>query len=429
MSNSDLDQKAKSILIENDQGGYTVPTKGLYPYQWNWDSVFVALGFATFDQDRAWREIEMLFQGQWRDGMVPHILFRKDDPSYFPGPSVWGTDGGPIPSSGHSQPPVAATVIRELVDADVTGQSLDRAAALFPKLMQWHRWFLAYRDPQDLGVIAVIHPWESGRDNLPDWDDALRAVEIADIGPYERKDTSHVDPAMRPQKADYDRYLSIMAACRAVKWDPAEVARTCPFFVADPGVTFIFLRANRDLLSLAERLGRAAEATEIRGWIAKMEAGAKTLWNEDLKAHVAFDERSGKLTDGISSAAFLALYAGIRDETTMKSLQAHFDRIASKVRFLMPSYDPDHASYEPLRYWRGPVWAMINYMIARGFAEAGDTMRAERLRADTASLIETGGFAEYFSPETGAGAGGGTFSWTSAIWLSWASPTHAEQAA
>ncbi len=429
MSHAELDNQARAILIGNDQGGYTIPTKGLYPYQWNWDSVFVALGFATFDQDRAWREIEMLFEGQWRDGMVPHILFRKDDPSYFPGPSVWGTDGGPIPSSGHSQPPVAASVVHDLVAGDTTGAGEKRAAALLPKLMDWHRWYLSYRDPDGLGVIAVIHPWESGRDNLPDWDEALRAVEVKDIEPYERKDTSHVDPAMRPHKEDYDRYLSIVAACRNVGWDPAKVAATCPFFVADPGVTFIFLRANRDLLALAERLGRTGEADEIRGWIAGMEAGAARLWNEDLQAHVALNERTCKQTDGISSASFLALYAGFRDARTLSALQGHFDRIAAKVRYLMPSYDPAHPSYEPLRYWRGPVWAMINYMIAKGFAEVGDTARAERLRADTAKLIETGGFAEYFSPETGAGAGGGAFSWTSAIWLAWASSTRAEQAA
>ncbi len=429
MSDAELDKAARSILIENDQGGYTIPTKGLYPYQWNWDSVFVALGFATFDQDRAWREIEMLFEGQWRDGMVPHILFRKDDPSYFPGPSVWGTDGGPIPSSGHSQPPVAATVIRDLVAADSSGQALERARRLFPKLMLWHHWYLAYRDPKDLGVIAVIHPWESGRDNLPDWDDALRAVEVRDIAPYERKDTSHVDPAMRPHKEDYDRYLSIVAAGRKVGWDPDEVARTSPFFVADPGITFIFLRANRDLLKLAELLGLVAEAAEIRCWISKMEQGAQLLWNDTLNAHVAYDERAEKQTDGLSSTSFMALYAGLTDDSVLKPLQGHFDRIAGKVRYLMPSYDPDHPSYEHLRYWRGPVWAMINYMIARGFAEAGDAARAERLRADTAALIGTSGFAEYFSPEDGTGAGGGSFSWTAAIWLTWASPTLAEKAA
>ena len=33
---------------------------------------------------------ETLFSGQWDNGMVPHILFHKVDPSYFPGPDVWG---------------------------------------------------------------------------------------------------------------------------------------------------------------------------------------------------------------------------------------------------------------------------------------------------------------------------------------------------
>ena len=54
---------------------------------------------------------------------------------------------------------------------------------------------------------------------------------------------------------------------------------------------------------------------------------------------------------------------------------------------------------------------------------------AERLRADTAALVRESGFAEYFSPETAEGAGGGSFSWTAAIWLTWASPSHVEQAA
>ena len=53
-----LDAQARDILRRNDRGGYTVPTAGLYPYQWNWDSVFAAWGFATFDLPRAWQEIE-----------------------------------------------------------------------------------------------------------------------------------------------------------------------------------------------------------------------------------------------------------------------------------------------------------------------------------------------------------------------------------
>ena len=29
-----LDQRAREVLEGNDKGGYTIPTAGLYPYQW-----------------------------------------------------------------------------------------------------------------------------------------------------------------------------------------------------------------------------------------------------------------------------------------------------------------------------------------------------------------------------------------------------------
>ena len=89
----------------NDRGGYTVPTSRLYPYQWNWDSGFTALGIWHFNKWRAWLEIMALLDAQWQDGMVPHIVFRHNDPDYFPGPNVWSTETEP-PTSGHSQPPV-----------------------------------------------------------------------------------------------------------------------------------------------------------------------------------------------------------------------------------------------------------------------------------------------------------------------------------
>jgi len=94
-SDVELDQRAIAILRENEWGGYTLPTRGLYPYQWNWDSMFVALGFSEFDLERAWTEVETLFQGQWQNGMAAHIVFRRDDPSYFPGPSIWGIRAKP----------------------------------------------------------------------------------------------------------------------------------------------------------------------------------------------------------------------------------------------------------------------------------------------------------------------------------------------
>ena len=139
----DLDEQARLVLTGNDRGGYTVPAAGLYPYQWNWDSAFAAWGFSTFDVDRAWTEVETLFSAQWENGAVPHIVFHHPDPGYFPGPEVWGTHRTP-PTSGISQPPVAATLIRKVYETDPdTGQA--RLAALYPKLLAWHRWWRTHR--------------------------------------------------------------------------------------------------------------------------------------------------------------------------------------------------------------------------------------------------------------------------------------------
>ena len=132
-----LDERARAILSQNDIGSYTVPTHGLYPYQWNWDSAFAAMGIAQYNLDRAWTELETLFSGQWDDGMVPHILFHRNDEGYFPGPEVW-KGRGPIPSSGISQPPVAATMARRIFAKNPELGS-SRLGPLYNCLVSWHR--------------------------------------------------------------------------------------------------------------------------------------------------------------------------------------------------------------------------------------------------------------------------------------------------
>ncbi|MEO0653296.1 MAG: hypothetical protein AAFY77_00355 [Pseudomonadota bacterium] len=409
-----LDEQARAILSANDRGGYTVPTAGLYPYQWNWDSAFAAWGFATFDVARAWAEVETLFSGQWPDGMVPHILFHKDDPGYYPGPDVWGTEGhGPIPSSGISQPPVAASFVRAIWEADRDAGTA-RARALFPKLVAWHRWFMDWRTEQ--GAVCITHPWEAGRDNAPDWDGALAGIDPVGVGEYTRRDTTHVDAAMRPTKYDYDRYIWLVQQGRRLGWDQAALRRENPFRVADPTMTFILMRAHRDLIWMGQALGE--DVGEIEGWVETLTAGAATLWNPEIAAYDAYDTRAGKFAGCVSSASFLCWYGGVDDDRMLDQIA----RVWDAVTFPVPSHDPASDNFDAKRYWRGPTWGMINALIGIGLAAHGHVSHAERLRASTAELMAKHGFAEYFDPLTGAPAGGGTFTWTAAVWLAWASP-------
>jgi glycogen debranching enzyme len=415
-----LDERAREILKANDRGGYTVPNGRVYPFQWNWDSAFVALGFATFDQDRAWREIETLFEAQWRDGFVPHIVFWKDDAGYFPGPAVWATGHIPL-TSGITQPPVAASIVRSLWQrAEKSAAWRPRLEQLFPKLLAWHRWFTQARDPDGQGVVVSVHPWETGRDNSPEWDAPAQAIDVSKVGQYQRRDTQHLDQSMRPTKLEYDRYLALVQFGRGLGWDQQRISRENPFRVADVGMTMILLRANRDLLALAQDLGRSKEAAELQRYIERMEAGVDYLWNDQIGGYCSRDATTGRYSGLITSASFLSFYAGLKNAARDAKTLMHLDRIGARARYLMPSLDPDDPGFDSIRYWRGPAWAVVNYLVACGLADAGHASWAHRVRSDTRALIEGAGFFESYCPMTGRGTGGGDFSWTAAMWLHWA---------
>jgi glycogen debranching enzyme len=296
-----------------------------------------------------------------------------------------------------------------------------RLEQLFPKLFAWHRWFAQVRDPLGKGLVIAVHPWETGRDNSPEWDAPSRAIDTSRVGEYTRRDTTHLDQSMRPTKVEYDRYLALVQAGREMGWDQQRIAREHPFRVVDVGMTLMLLRANRDLAALADDLGRKAEAEELRGYVKRAEAGIDYLWDEAIGAYCSRDSITGRFSGLVTSASFLTFYAGLKHEARDKSTLQHFDRIARRARYVMPSLDPDDPGFDSIRYWRGPVWAVVNYMIGTGLGEAGHAGPAQRVRSDTRALMEGAGFFESYCPMSGRGSGGGDFSWTAAIWLHWAS--------
>ena len=418
----DLNEAARATLRANDRGGYTVPNGRVYPFQWNWDSAFVALGFDTFDRDRAWQEVETLFKAQWADGFVPHIIFWVDDAGYFPGPDVWAAGEKGIRTSGITQPPVAATVVRRLWDSAVAAGDAaafrPRAERLFGQLVDWHRWFATYRDPEGRGVVVAMHPWETGRDNAPEWDAPGELIDISGVGDYTRRDTGHLDAKMRPTKLEYDRYLALVQYGRAQGWDHAKIAAGNPFKVADVGLSMMLLRANRDLAALGEMLGR--DVAEITRWIEYAQDGIDWLWDDAKGTWCSRDLITGKASGFVTSASFLSFYAGLTDTAKDEAMLAHFERIAAKVRYMVPSLDPEEPGFQMVRYWRGPVWAVVNTMIGIGLAEAGHAAQAKRVKDDTRTMMNQTGFFEAYNPVDGSGSGGDDFSWTAAMWLAWA---------
>ncbi len=409
--------QAQEVLRANDRGGYTVPTDRLYPFQWNWDSGFVAMGWARFDEPRAFQEIERLLEGQWESGLVPQIVFHAPSDDYFPGPDVWGVSRSP-PTSGITQPPILAVAVRRIWEGAADRATADaRVAAIYPRLLAYHRWWERARDPQGTGLVTTLHPWETGMDNSPAWDAALARVPTETVTPIRRRDTSHVDASMRPRGEEYQRFIHLVDCFRDARWDEAGMMRASPFRVADVATNAILLRAERDLLVLAGRFGSAAERAEIGARVERMEGAIGGLWDEARGVFVARDLIGGAAIEVATSAGLLPLFGGGVPVARVRAMAATLRRWGEMVPHLVPSTAPDDPRFEPRRYWRGPVWAVVNWMIAEGLAECGQTAMAERVRDGTKALIDAGGFSEYFDPRTGEGIGGGRFTWTAAIAL------------
>lgn len=474
LMHSKLALEAIGVLKANDLGGYTIPATGLYPYQWNWDSALVAMGWSAVDEARAWEELEKLFSAQWEDGMVPHIVFHKASPTYFPGPEIWGYEDRPMKSTGITQPPIAATAVRRILENQLgcgasvksgeTGDDWDmrpmfvtaleggsdletsstcstsycrsppngvtddegldsecwaRAAEMFPKLMSYHRWFYSARDPEKSGVVATLHPWESGMDNSPAWDVPLANVPVDDIPPYTRRDLGHVDAAMRPHKAEYDRYLTLLYRFRKVDYDPAQLYWLSPFRVTDICTNSLLHRANLDLRWLAISLNRLDCVAEIDSWLVKSSAAFDSLWDDATGIYRSKDQLTGKFLDSATSGGFLPLFARVASPAQAARLASTLESWLDAVQYGVPSLDPRDPKFEGLRYWRGPVWAIVNYMIVDGLRFYGYSDLADRVENDTMELIQKSGLYEYYDPVTGQGAGGNNFSWTAAMVLSW----------
>jgi hypothetical protein len=421
MNDTQLEAAALTLLRANDLGGFTKPAARQYPHLWNWDSALIAIGLAHVDPARARLEIDTLLAAQWGNGMVPHIVYPHGPSDYFPTPDFWQTQGlahgGAIASSGFTQPAVAATAVRALLTAHRDAETRAFAARAYPRLLAWHRWLRTARDPSRTGLAAIIHPWESGTDNAPRWREALDALGTPHPPPYARRDQRHVHPDERPIADDYERFMHLIGVYRGLGWEDARIAQEAPFFIQDVLFNAILLRADEDLVHIAEALG--LDASEPRAWRAAGERAFAGLWLPERGSFVDRDLRSGGRARADTWVGFAALYAGLASDVQAAQLVrelapgGRFGRLPHGV----PTVAVDDPAFEPRRYWAGPVWIHANWFILRGLQRYGYLAEAARLRETSLALVRQSGFVEYYDPRDGSACGARDFSWSAALTL------------
>lgn len=424
---SSLLEGAKALLLKNDTGVFIKPGSHQYPHQWNWDVAFNALGLSYFDLERANLEVRSLLSGQWASGKVPHILYHHGASDYFPTPNFWqtkGLQGTPaFVTSGISQLPILATGIYKMLQSTLTQpDTLAFIKEVYPKLLAWHKWWYSARDPQQTGLVAIIHPWES-TDNSPRWDEGLDALKPERLPEFERKDKKHVNADERPVEDHYNKYMYLIDTYRKLEWDDNTIFKQAPFLIQCTLVNVLLHQSNQDLLLMAELLDE--DRSEIKEWLERGERAFEGLWHEEDGHYYDRNLKTNTLTQEDTFTSLSTLFAGIPSQERAKRLiETHLlnpQRYApsdSSTVFL-PCVSKANTKYDPLRYWRGPVWMSANWIIEQGLKRYGYTDLAQQIKAQSLDLIEQSGFYEYFDPRNGAAKGADGFSWTAALAIDW----------
>ena len=406
---------AKEVLKNNRRSGYTLPTNNeLYPAQWNWDSAFISLGYSYFNLEYAIVELEKLLSGQWDDGMIPHILFHDNDESYFPNHKTWDC-GNKIPSSGITQPPIIATIIKKIVDQNKLNQSqLKRVEIIIKKLKKYLNWFFNYRDTNKIGLVSIIHPWESGLDNSPIWDSSLDKVKIEENLKYERRDLNVSRSSNRPLKKDYDGYITLLNQFKKDKYNPSKIVNDSMFNVIDIGFNSILIRATKDLIEVAKKFN--LDFNDLKNKISQSEESLVKFYKDEEQSFFSYDFKNHNLIKVDAISNYFVLFANLQNEDINNKIINRLKEYNSQKEYFFTTVNPKDKTFEETRYWRGPVWINTNWIIYQGLLDK-DKNFSNLIKNKTLELLENKKFHEYYNYKTGDSLGANNFSWSAALYL------------
>ncbi|MEE8437792.1 MAG: trehalase family glycosidase [Candidatus Neomarinimicrobiota bacterium] len=419
---NELRQAAIKILNANRIGKATKPAPELYPHQWNWDSALIAIGLSHFDPIRAQSEIQALLAGQWKNGMIPHIIFNPKAASYSPGPEFWNIEkavAAPrgISTSGITQPPLLALAAHNIYcNIHDKTAGLNFLESTFEAISAYQKFFMLHRNYDDSGLVCIIHPWESGLDNSPAWDPVLAMITPTTLVNFKRTDSSIIPPSQRPDDLEYSRYAYLVELYKNLEYSQEKILRNCPFIVESVVFNSLLLLDLEAMLSIGKLLKH--DMTETMAWALRLKSAVNSkLFDPNSGCYGDYDCRNGRLILRSTISEIFPICAGIPSGRRRDSLITRLksDSFWPKHGFGITTVNRHSGSFDSQKYWRGPVWININWFFINNFLNSGDNTLALRLMENTFQLVNHNGFFEYYSPQTGKGLGTGDFSWTAAL--------------
>ncbi|HEU0291976.1 MAG TPA: trehalase family glycosidase [Anaerolineales bacterium] len=391
-------RKAAVLLESNrisfDGHSYTAPSLDTvdfgrrdYANQYLWDSCFHAVIWRWIDPQKAQAELLSLVSRQVEQGpdagMIPHCNYWRNEGAW-----LWNQPE----RSSITHPPLIAVAANLVFEHSHDCEFL---AAIYPKVEKYHDWFDRRRDPDQDGLVCIIHPWEAGGDAPPRWDTFLG-----------------LDKYM-PEAGRAARIKMVEELIR-YEFDPIALAEHGWFHVESLEINAIRAADMEAMAKIAEELGKPEESAS---WLRRAEA-----------VRVGF--RSRMIVDGLpydlegleekpilqaNAGQFVTLFGGLPTRDQAEKLVCQLQEARFWTSFPITNTPTDSPDFSPEHYWRGNVWPCLNWLIYQGLRRYGYDDLADQLAFRSFALLEQSGFWEYYHPETGQGLGGQEFSWAAVM--------------
>lgn len=308
----------KRVVHVIGRGGSWIMNDPDYPPYFAWDTSFNALLGSLEDPRHAMDTMRTLLSYQLENGMVAQI-------------AAWNHDPLAYINVQNSNPPVTSLCAWKLYQRWPDRSFLFE---VYERLLRWHQWWPDFSDGNRNGLLE----WGS----LGSFADARLACGWDDTPAFDG--ARQIGTQMNADAVDLNSLWSMDAEYLAM---------------------------------IADELGLKSDAAELRQAQAQMNRRInEVLWNEELGLYChrlwSQDGSPGKFLTRLTPMNFYPLMCGAPDEKRMKRMMSILSNPGKFWgRWLVPTLAYDDPEWHKQEYWKGHVWAPVNYLIWQGLRRYG----------------------------------------------------------
>lgn len=289
-----------------------------------WDTYFAAVMASLENRELAYLNLFAITEEMTESGFVPNFGAAHH-----------------FKSRDRSQPPVGACSCLAVYKRWQESWILEQ---LYPALLRWNTWFFENRTTPEGYMCWGSNPFQPVAGLTTETQDAnCRFGAALESG---------LDNSPMYDKMGFDKttHLSLLA---------------------DVGLMGLYIADCEALIEIADILGLPADMLMERK--EKIEAALETLWCEKTGLYLNKHLDTGKLSHRISPTNFYALYSTQVSETRIqRMIEEHFYNPEEFWgEYILPSIARNDPAYYDQDYWRGRIWAPMNYLVYQAFQKCG----------------------------------------------------------